>query len=218
MICPNCKNEVSQGAAFCANCGANLTQVAQAAQPEVVQPEAAQPEVAQPQVAQAPVAQPAQPVAAQPEIAQPQQAIPQNNDFAQPAQPTQPAQPYAQNNANPSYQQPINPTVIAAENPLATQALVFGIISAALGEIGWFTYVVAAIFGAGALVMGILGLKKSNAALALANQGYNKRPMCIIGKVLSIVGIVSGSIAILIGIISMCVCGCSSCTSNYWYY
>lgn len=215
MLCPNCKNEVSQGAAFCANCGANLTQVAQSVQPEVAQPEVAQAPVAQPvqpDVAQAPVAQPVQP---EQQFAQAQPAQPVQPEAAQPAQP---AQPYVQNNANQSYQQPINPTVMGAENPLATQALVFSIISAALGEIGWFTSFVGIILGAGALVMGILGLKKANAALALANQGYNKRPMCIIAKVLSIVGIVSGSLAILIGIISIFTCGCYSCARNYYYY
>ncbi len=192
MNCPNCGNNVSEGAVFCTNCGTNLSNVN-------TTPE--QPVQEQPVQAQQVPNNYQQPVQEQP--VQTQQ-IP--NNYQQSAQNyQQPQQNYYQ---QPAQQQPN----YGMENPSASKALVFGILSLCLC---WLP--VASI------VLGIFAVKFGNETLRYSLQGYNKRPMGIIAKVFGIVSIVLCAIFTIywtIFCIALCVAATNALpyATTYSYY
>lgn len=157
MFCPNCGNKIGEGALFCASCGTRVEAPAAPQQPayEAVQQPAY--EAVQQPVYEAPV-QPAYEAPVQPAyeaVQQPAYQIPQ--------QPVQVAP--AVNNAN-------DPEL----NSLATNTMIFGILSAALGL----------CIGVPGIIFSVLTKNKVNEFVSRAGSLYGKAK---VGSILAKVGL-----------------------------
>ncbi len=110
-------------------------------------------------------------------------------------QPDQQNQLYYQQPVNNQYNNQYNNTgynPAPMENPAATPALVMGIVTAAASGFPIFS-----------IIFGIFALKKSKLAMEYSLKGYNKRPMGIIGKWLSIGGMANCGLFTLVWTINI---------------
>ncbi len=117
------------------------------------------------------------------------------------------------------YQQPVqNFQQQNVSNPTATKTLILGIVAACLC---WFPIA--------SIILGIFAIKSSSSTLAYANQGYGKKAMGIVGKVLGIVSIVLCGIFTIEWIV-LIIAACTAVSNinstdyiyssglNYYYY
>ena len=214
MICKQCGNEISINDTVCAVCGAQVEfqtmliddEVQQPSEPQYAQPVQTQPQYAQTVEPQPQYAQPAEPQYAQP--VQPQQAPPQpiqpepiqaqpmRPQYEQsqpvPPQPVQP-QPVPPQPIQPQYAQP-QPiqTPYAQPQPVnqpitpEAQALLKGILGFGIAAVCCAEWPIASVLGI------IFGAIAKNKAKAYDAMGYPSNGRRVAGKVLGIIGFISG--------------------------
>jgi hypothetical protein len=175
MFCTNCGSQFEDGNAFCPNCG---TKVETVAQPVVEPAPVAAPVEAAP-VAAAPIeAAPVQaaPVESAPVYATPVEPAPAPAPAAIPVAPVAPVQPvYAAT--------PVSTPISGADNDLAKNILVMGIIAVACCCTYYFAFV--------GIIFGAIGLSKAKKFIEDAGQLFGKAK---VGKYLSLGGLIGGCV------------------------
>ena len=166
MFCTNCGSQFEDGNAFCPNCGTKVETVAQ----PVVEPAP----VAAAPIEAAPVQ--AAPVEAAPVYATPVEPAPAPAPASIPVAPVAPVQPvYAAT--------PVSTPIAGADNDLAKNILVMGIIAVASCCTYYFAFV--------GIIFGAIGLSKAKKFIEDAGQLFGKAK---VGKYLSLGGLIGGCV------------------------
>ena len=175
MFCTNCGSQFEDGNAFCPNCGSKVETVAQ----PVVEPAPVAAPVEAAPVAAAPIeAAPVQaaPVESAPVYATPVEPAPAPAPAAIPVAPVAPVQPvYAAT--------PVSTPISGADNDLAKNILVMGIIAVACCCTYYFAFV--------GIIFGAIGLSKAKKFIEDAGQLFGKAK---VGKYLSLGGLIAGCV------------------------